>query len=255
MIKKKRFDWRGVAPLLALLLVWSLATGLGWVTPDVLASPWHVLQTLFGAELRDALIEGLKASAVRLSVGSLCGIVAGLLVGGALGFSGLLDRMFGPTLHASRQVAIFAWIPLLTAWFGNGELGKGIFIAIGAFFPVVMGTVQGIHNVPPQWREVGKVYCFGPWLLLRRIIVPAALPAIVTAIQLALLLSWTATIGAEYLMGGLAPGVGTLVMAGREQVRADIVLAGVTVIAATGYLFNKLVRAGASYALRWREAG
>jgi sulfonate transport system permease protein len=164
-----------------------------------------------------------------------------------LGLSRPTDRAIGPSFHAVRQIAIFAWVPLLTAWFGNGESGKVVFIALGAFYPVVMGTYEGIRGVPPHLREIGQLYCFGPWRLLRRIVLPAAVPAIVGALQLALIFSWLATIGAEYLMGGASRG-------GREQLRTDIVLLGVTVIAASGYLLNTLLRAGSRRMLRWRDA-
>jgi sulfonate transport system permease protein len=117
-----------------------------------------------------------------------------------------------------------------------------------------MGTYEGIRGVPPHLREIGQLYCFGPWRLLRRIVLPAAVPAIVGALQLALIFAWLATIGAEYLMGGASRGIGTFVMGGREQMRTDIVLLGVAVIAVSGFLLNSLLRAGSRRVLRWRDA-
>jgi len=246
--------WRGAVLPVFVLLLWSAATCDGWVSTDVLVTPWRMLAPLGDASIRSDLIAGISASAVRFSEGALLGITLGLGLGVALGLSRPTDRAIGPSFHAVRQIAIFAWVPLLTAWFGNGDLGKVVFIALGAFYPVVMGTYEGIRGVPLHLREIGQLYCFGPWRLLRRIVLPAAVPAIVAALQLAIIFSWLATIGAEYLMGGASRGIGTFVMGGREQLRTDIVLLGVTVIAASGFLLNTLLRAGSRRLLRWRDA-
>ena len=246
--------WRGAVLPAGILVLWSVATYDGWVRDDVLITPWRTLAPLGDAAIRGDLIDGIVASAVRFTEGALLGITLGLILGVVLGLSRRTDRAVGPSFHAIRQIAIFAWVPLLTAWFGNGDFGKVVFIALGAFYPVVMGTYEGICSVPPHLREIGQLYCFGPWRLLRRIILPAAVPSIVGALQLALIFSWLATIGAEYLMGGASPGIGTFVMGAREMLRTDIVLLGVTVIAAWGFLLNSLLRAGSRRVLRWRDA-
>jgi sulfonate transport system permease protein len=246
--------WQGaVLPLLFLGLWWASAQ-YNWVSSSVLVTPARMFAVLGDPALRDALFDGMEASAIRLFEGAILGIAIGTFVGFGLALSGLADRLFGPSLNTIRQIAMFAWIPLLTAWVGNGDLGKVVFIAFGSFFPVAMGICEGVKAVSPQLKEVGRVYCLSPWSRFRMIILPSALPAIITALQLSLLLAWVCTIGAEYLMGGMAQGIGTFVMIGEEQVRPDIILLGVSVIAASGFVFNKLVRSTSNYLLRWRQA-
>ncbi|MEW6436550.1 MAG: ABC transporter permease [Pseudomonadota bacterium] len=245
--------WQGAVLPLLLFGLWWLSAEYKWISPTVLVSPARMLAALGDPAIRDTLVGGIEASAVRLAEGAILGIAIGVFVGFALALSGLAERLFGPSLNAVRQIAMFAWIPLLTAWFGNGDLGKVLFVAFGSFFPVAMGICEGVKAVPSQLKEVGRVYCLSPWLQFRMIILPAATPAIITSLQLSLLLSWVSTIGAEYLMGGMAQGVGTFVMMGQDQVRPDVILLGVTVIALSGFVFNKLVRSTSRYLLRWRQ--
>ncbi|MGC3158963.1 ABC transporter permease, partial [Pseudomonas aeruginosa] len=79
------------------------------------------------------------------------------------------ERFFGPTFAALRQVAIFAWEPLLTAWFGLGEPAKQTFVAIAAFFPLLLATQRGNASLPPSLGEAARVLRLGPWRRLLRL--------------------------------------------------------------------------------------
>ncbi|SDT85770.1 sulfonate transport system permease protein [Verrucomicrobium sp. GAS474] len=233
---------RGLVPVALLLGLWQVSVALGWVGPLVLVSFPALFRAAADPAIGGALLDGLAASGLRLAEGASIGIAGGLFFGVGLGVSRLTDRVFGPGFHAFRQVAIFAWIPLLTAWFGNGDLSKIVFVALAAFGPVAMGAFEGVKNVPSSYVEVGRVLCFSRGRLLWRIVLPAAAPAIFTGLQLALIFSWFATVGAEYLIGGLTTGIGTLVMKGREEMRTDVVLLGIIAIALTGLGVNGLLR-------------
>lgn len=244
---------KGLVLPAALLVLWWLATARSWVSTTVLVSFGTLFDTLANPEVRQSLLSGLGTSFVRLLEGSAIGIAAGLALGSGLGISRRFDRLMSPSFHAVRQVAIFAWIPLLTAWCGNGDLCKIIFIALAAFYPVVMGTYEGIRSVPAQFVEVGRVLCFSRVHMLRRVVLPAAAPSIVTALQLSLIYSWFAAIGAEYLIGSMSAGIGSAVMAAQEHLRSDIVLLGVILIAAVGIGLNFLLRRLPRLLFRWRE--
>ena len=242
-----------VLPLL-LLALWVVATRKAWVSPVVLVPPAQVIAALGDPIVKAHLAGALVGSVRRMVEGAGFGIAVGLAFGTVLALSRRADRLMGPTFHAFRQIAVFAWSPLLTAWFGNGETSKIVFIGLAAFYPTVMGTYQGIRDVKPALLEVGDVLCFPPTLRLRRILLPAALPAIAASLQLALLFSWLAAIGAEYLMGGLTQGVGAFVITGREQLRTDLVLVGIVCIAILGFALNALLRLSVRRLSRWRQA-
>jgi len=245
--------FRASVPVAILLTVWWLATTYGWVSTLVLV-PFQSLWDAAGdPEIQRSLLVGISSTFIRLIEGSIIGITGGLVLGSAMGLSNAFDRIMGPSFHAVRQVAIFAWIPLLTAWFGNGDFCKTIFVAIAASKPVVMGTYEGIRNVPRHYTEVGRVLCFSRSRMLRRVILPAAAPSIVTALQLSVIFSWFAAIGAEYVIGVMAGGIGSVIMAAQEHFRTDVVLVGVILISSVGILMNKLLRRIPRILFPWHE--
>lgn len=241
-----------VVPAL-LLIAWWLSTRYGWVSSTVLLPFGELFRSARSEEVSRNLLVGLGASLVRLVEGGAIGITVGLLVGTLLGLSRTFDRLMSPSFHAVRQVAIFAWIPLLTAWCGNGDICKVVFIALAAFYPVVMGAYEGIRSVPTQYLEVGQVLCFSRSRMLRHIVFPSAAPSIVTALQLSLIYSWFSAIGSEYLIGSMSQGLGSVVMAAQERLRTDVVLLGVILIAGVGIGMNTLLRRLPRVLFRWRE--
>ena len=239
-----------VVPLLVLLL-WRTAAARHWVNPLLLAPPEKVVTRAL-IELREGeLWPQLFASLRRDVLGFALGTIGGIVLGGVLGASRLADRLIGPTFHASKQVAIFAWIPLMSVWLGTGELAKVVFIALAAFFPMVQNTYEGVHGVAREYVEVARVFRFTPWQLVRRVILPAAAPSIFAGVHLALFYAWLATLGAEYLLAA-GPGIGNLMIDGREQFAMDKVFLGVLITGAVGALLNTLAATLERRALRWR---
>ena len=114
-------------------------------------------------------VGGIAATAI----GSAIGLVFGVLLGGSRWF----DRLVGPSFHTLKQISLFAWIPMLSMWFGLGDGAKIAFVAMAAFFPVVLNTFEGIRSVPRESIEVARVFDFSPWQLLTRVIAPSAAPA------------------------------------------------------------------------------
>jgi sulfonate transport system permease protein len=245
---------RGLVLPALLALGWWISGRLHLVNEHLLVPPGKVF-----AEGRRFVAEGglwpnLGASLARDFVGLAIGTVAGLVVGAGLGLSRRFNRVVGPSLHAVKQVAIFAWIPLISVWFGFGEPAKLVFIAMAAFYPVVLNSCQGVRGVATEHVEVARVLRFTRWQLLRRVILPSATPDIFAGLHLALIYSWVATIGAEYfLMAG--PGIGHLMIDGREQFRMDLVLLGLVFSGAVGFALNTLAGRVEAHFVRWRRVG
>lgn len=242
---------RGAVLPAALLLAWAAAAHSGLVNGHLLVPVEKVALVPFLDPHGVHLWPGLAASLARMAAGFTIGAAAGLLLGLGMGLSRTADRLFGPTFHAVRQIALYAWIPLLTAWFGNGEPAKVVFIALSAFFPMVLNTQEGLRTVPAAYREVARVLTLSRWQLVRRVLLPGAMPSIAIGVQLALIYAWLATVGAEYAMG-LGRGVGTLLSEGREHFRMDIVLVGVLTLALVGFAINAAFGRIFARALRWR---
>jgi sulfonate transport system permease protein len=241
-----------VAPF-AILVLWRTAVQLHWVNPILLAPPELVLRRAL-EELREGdVLPQLLASLQRDLLGFLLGSAAGLVVGGWMGASRFVDRLLGPTFHASKQVAIFAWIPLMSVWLGSGEPAKVVFIALAAFYPVVVNTYEGVRGVSREYVEVARAFRFTRWQLARRVVLPAAAPSIFAGVHLALFYAWLATLGAEYLLAA-GPGIGNLMIDGRQQLAMDKVLLGVVIAGAVGATLNAIASALEQRTLRWRVA-
>ena len=244
--------FRSVVFPLLLALLWSLSTHYGWVSSLVLVPFSDLFVALKDASVRQSLLEGLAATFGRLLQGAAIGICVGLLLGLGMGMSRAFDRVMGPSFHAVRQVAVLAWVPLLTAWFGNGDLCKIIFVAIAAAMPAVMGAYEGARNAPPALLEVGRILKFTRFKTLRYVILPAAAPAIFTGIQLSLIYSWFAAVGAEYVIGVMSGGIGSVVVGAQEHFRTDIVLLGVIFISLVGIFMNKLLKRLPALLFPWK---
>ncbi len=143
----------------------------------------------------------------------------------------------GPSFHTVKQISLFAWIPLISVWFGLGDAAKVAFLSLAAFFPVVLNTFEGIRAVPADLLEVARVLRFTRTQVLWRVVLPSAAPSIFAGIHLGLIYAWLATLGAEYLLVS-GQGIGNTMTDGRENFWMDLVIFGVIVVGLVGFTLN-----------------
>ena len=233
--------WRGAVLPLALLAGWILTVDTGWLTNPLLVPLAQVLAAPFtdpdGRQIWGAIGWSLLRVVAGVSIGATLGIALGI----GLSLWRPAQRAVSPTLHGLRQIALFAWIPLLTSWFGNGETAKIVFISLSACFPAFLNTEQGVRTISPALREVADLARLSAWQRVTRLVLPGAAPSIFIGIEIALLTAWIGTVGAEYAIG-LGSGIGSFLVAAREGFRMDLVLVGVVALAAIGYGFSRLAR-------------
>lgn len=243
--------WRGLALPVAAVALWWLLSALGAANPGLLVSPAKVLATAYEYASSAKLWRALGASLTRELAGFAIGTMLGLLLGGLLGLSRLFNRIVGPSFNTFKQISLFAWIPLISVWFGLGDTAKVVFLSLAALVPVVVNTCDGIRNVPPSLIEVARVYGYTRWQTVAHVILPAAVPSIFTGVYLALIYSWLATIGAEYLLvAGL--GMGNLLIEGSEHFQMDLVIFAMFVIGTIGWAMNASARALERRIAHWR---
>ncbi len=236
---------------LAAVVVWSMASHEHWVDARILPAPLAVLastwQDIRSGALPIPLLHTLLRSVEGLALGTTIGVLSGL----ALGLSTSLRRTVGPTLAALRQVAIFAWIPLLTAWAGIDDLAKVIFVALAAFFPMVVATARAVENLSPQLAEVAQTLRLNFAQRLRWLILPAIVPGVFAGLRLALVYAWLGAIGAEYFMPS-GVGIGRFMLDAQQLFRMDRLLSAAVVVGALGALFGWLGGRLEASATRWR---
>jgi sulfonate transport system permease protein len=242
---------RGLVLPALVLIVWSVATHFGLVNKHLVASPSKVITRAVEVYREGALFSHLGASLQRDLLGFGLGMLVGLGVGGLTGISTLGDRLISPTFHAAKQVAMFAWIPLMSVWFGSGELAKVLFIALAAFYPVVVNVHEGVRSVAREHIEVARAFDYTRWQIARKVVLPSALPSIFAGVHLGLIYAWLGTIGVEYLLSP-APGIGNLMIEGRESFQMDKVLLGVVIVGGVGASINAIAGRLEKRVLRWR---
>jgi sulfonate transport system permease protein len=236
-------------PLLALGAA-EIAVRAGLVPRNLMPPPSEVASTLAWLA-GHGLGAHVVASLLRVAFGFACGAGAALLLGALVALHRTAARMFDPSLQALRAIPSLAWVPLLLLWFGIDETPKIVMIAIGAFFPVYTGVTSGIAGVDRKLVEVGLLYRLSPPALVRRVLLPAALPSIMTGLRNGLALAWMFMVAAELIAA--SRGLGYLLSDGRETSRADIVLAAIVLLAVLGKLSDMAMLAVEPRLLGWRD--
>jgi sulfonate transport system permease protein len=237
---------------------WVIAGPLGANKSVVFVPLGAVITALFESIRSGDLPAAVGATILRALVGWGLGSLLGFAVGLLIGLSTWSQRAIAPTLHGARQVALFAWIPLLSAWLGNGEAMKIALIALSAFFPVLLHVESGCRGVPAPFREVGRLFAFDRIGEVRFVILPAAAPTIISGLELGFAIAWIGTIGAEYLIGtgymNAAPdGIGAFLAGARENARMDLVVVGVIALGAIGFVLDRMVVLASRRAAGWRK--
>jgi sulfonate transport system permease protein len=228
---------KGALLPLALLAAWQWASGQGAAAAYIFVSLGDLAHSLRDLVLTGELWVHLRASLGRTLAGLLLGGAAGIVTGALMAQSPLADRLIGPLFHSIRQVPLLGLIPLLGLWVGNGDGAKLLVIAIAAFYPTVLNTYAGMRQVEGRLREVGQVLTLTRWQTLRQILLPGAMPAIVTGVTHALAFAWLACLGGELLFAA-GPGMGSLLLNGEVSGRMDVVLLAVLVIALLAQTMN-----------------
>jgi sulfonate transport system permease protein len=231
--------WQALLPLafpLAVLITWQVTSANNWLPVQILPAPATVLSTFWDLVTAGEIVANLQISFWRISIGLLVGGLAGLAFGALLGLSRPVDQLFGPLFKALAQVPSLGWVPILILIFGLDEMLKIIIIAKACFVPIVMATSEGIRNVPRPYREVALVLRFRRRTVLTKLLIPATLPTVFGGFRLALSHAWIALIVVEMLAA--AEGVGYMMVWGRTLFQIDIVIVGMLIIGAIGFLMD-----------------
>lgn len=181
----------------------------------------------------------LSISLMRVLKGYLVAIVIGILLGTLMGFSRTINNFFATVIHMIRQIPMMAWIPLIIMWCGIGELSKVVVIVMGAFFPVLLNTMNGIASTPDSYIEAAELYGLSKAEIILKVFLPSALPQIFTGLKLGLGSAWMAVVAAEMLAS--SSGVGFRMTDARSLMQPEVVMVYMITIGVVGVIMNKII--------------
>ncbi|WP_411871353.1 ABC transporter permease [Vulcanococcus limneticus] len=243
---------RALALPLLILLIWQVVQARAVVPTNLLPTPSSVLETIGTLASTGELAEHIAITSWRVLQGFLLGAVAATVLGSITGVSRTARELIDPLLQSLRSIPSLAWVPLFILWLGIYEPSKVALIAVGAFFPVYLSLTQGLLDVDRKLVEVGRMVGFNRLDLVRRILIPAALPAYVTGLRGGLGLAWMFVVAAEVM--GASKGLGFLLVDGQQTGRASLILASILLFALLGKLTDGLLSLLSQRLLQWQDS-
>ncbi len=254
-----------VVPIVVLAL-WQAVAMLGWVNPQVLPSPLAVLKKwieyalplqphtggswLAWAFSGELIVDSLT-SMYRVVVGFAIGAGLALPLGLAMGASRHAYAWFNPLVQILRPIPPIAYIPLAILWFGLGNPPAVFLIALGAFFPVLMNTIAGVRHVDGIYLRAARNLGAGQGTLFLRVILPAAVPYILSGVRIGIGTAFIVVIVSEMI--AVNNGLGFRILEAREYFWSDKIMAGMITIGMLGLAIDVGMNRLNNHLLRWHR--
>ncbi len=223
----------GAISIGSLIMIWWLVTWLKFIDPLFLPSPWAVLgkfrQVAVQGYLDATLWQHLWASLQRIGIALIAALFTAIPLGIAIGRYRLVQGLFDPLIEFYRPIPPLAYLPLIVIWCGIGELSKILLIYLAIFAPVVIATANGVRSVDPAKIRAAQSLGATSGQLTRYVIIPAALPDILTGIRIGLGVGWSTLVAAELIAA--TRGLGFMVQSAAQFLVTDVVIMGILVIA------------------------
>jgi NitT/TauT family transport system permease protein len=234
--------------LLALWHLWAESTRYEIATPgeaprliEVFPTPERTLAALRELIADGRLLRYSISSLFRVTTGFFLAAAVGIPLGLWAGWSTRASYSINPFVQALRPISPLAWIPIATLLFGIKDEAAIFIIFLGAFFPIVTGTMTAVRSMPVAYVRAAHNFGLRKLELVQHVVFPAALPQIITSLRIALGVGWLVIVAAE--MNAIQSGLGFLIVDARNMgMRYDLVVAAMLVIGAIGIALDFLVR-------------
>ncbi len=245
-----------VVPAILLLAWWAATRNQEY---GLIPSPGEVVTALVdlatGTE-EDAfsgrLPAHILASVERVYGAFILSCLVALPLGMLIGRLKLAHMLFDPLLQLLRPIPVTAWLPMSMIIFGLGAKSAFFLVALGAFFPILVNTIFAVRSVEPRLFEAASMLGVSSARMFPVVVLPGSLPGIFTGLRLGLGFAWVVIVVGE--MTGVQTGLGAMIMDARQLSRTDVVVAGMAVIGALGFLSDAAVQALGRRLLRWSPA-
>ena len=247
-----------VVSVIALFALWWTATHLGWIRDLFLPTPERIITSFADAWNGDIqggkpLAEHFWWSLYRVFAAFILACLTAIPVGIAMGVSRIARGIFDPPIEFYRPLPPLAYLPLIVIWFGIEETAKIVLIYLACFAPLAMAARAGVRSVTIE--QINAAYSMGAskWQVIYHVVIPAAMPEILTGMRIAIGFGWSTLVAAE--MVAATAGLGQMVLNASNFLRTDVVIMGIVVIGAVAYLFDLLMRRIERKVVPWKGQG
>jgi taurine transport system permease protein len=239
--------------LLAVLATWQATTALGLVSPVFLPPPGKVLQAMWrvlvDGYVDSTLLQHAATSLGRVLAALLFTVLVAVPVGIAIGASRIGRGVLDPLIEFVRPLPPLAYLPLIIIWFGIGEPSKILVIGLAMLAPIAISTAAGVRSVPAGQINAARSLGASRTQVLTEVLLPSALPEVLTGIRIALGAGWSTLVAAELVAA--SRGLGFMIQSAAQFLVTDVVIAGILIISALAFGFELLLRSAEKRFLPW----
>jgi NitT/TauT family transport system permease protein len=231
--------------LTSLLLSWEAVVRLGGWSVDVLPGPVVVWHSFVELALNGTLLQHVAASLFRVTVGFYIAAMLAIPLGVFLGRLKVAKSLINPLIQFLRPISPLAWIPLAMLWFGIGDVPAIFLIFLASFFSLVVATTIAVEGISDMYFQVAANFNFTRYETVTKVVLPAILPEVVTALRLTIAIAWLIVVAAEMI--AVQSGLGYLILDSRNALRMDYVFVGMIVIGAIGLVLDYIMQSMAKH--------
>lgn len=254
--RKRRFDTTlaiSAITIVAIVTLWAIASSLKLVSPVFLPSPLMVLTSLISVATK-GFVDSTLAQHTLASLGRIFGALAaailiGVPAGVAIASSRIGKGILDPIVEFLRPLPPLAYLPLIIIWLGIGEASKITVIALAMLPPVIISTAAGVRSASKDHINAARSFGATRWQVLWHVILPGAVPSILTGTRIALGAGWSTLVAAELIAA--SRGLGFMIQSAAQFLVTDIVIAGIFVIAIIAFLFELVARLAERVLVPW----
>jgi NitT/TauT family transport system permease protein len=238
--------------IIFILIIWELVTSvLGMFKWILLPPPTDVLISMVGMIADGSLFVRAEWSLLRVLLGFVVAAFIAVPLGVAMGWSRKVMYIVNPVVEILRPIPPIAWIGLALLWFGIGLSSAVFLVFIGAFFPILLNTIDGVRNVEKRLIEVAYTFGASDREVLTKVVVPAALPTIYTGMRVGMGIGWMCVVAAEMIAARY--GLGELILDSSNLLQTDKVMVGMITIGILGLAINFLFEWAGVWLFKWQQ--
>lgn len=237
-----------VSPIVVLIL-WELVSHSNLIEPYFLPPVTKIVKTLYSLIMTGEVFPHVGISLMRGICGYMLAAIIGISLGLLIAWSKLFENIFDPLIELIRPISTFALIPIFFVWFGIGNGSKVAIIFKACFFPIVINTIAGIKGVDAKLIKAAQSLGARGSQVWTKVLIPSALPMIVTGLRISTAITMLAIVGVEMLAAD--SGIGFLIIDAQRVFATDRMFAGIIIISLLGFSLDRIARAIQQRILSW----